>query len=423
MNRKQLSLLIVVCVVLGAAGLILSKRREADWNKASAELGQKLVKDFPINDIAQLRIKSQEAEVNVTKKGDDWVVKERGEYPANFGEVTDVLRKFWDLKVTQPQPISQTQLGRLELLPPDKGGTNSGTLVECKDAGGKTLVALTLGKKHMKQARGESQFGGGSWPDGRYVMVGDDPKKVSLIKDELSNLEPKPEHWLNKDFFKVEKLKAVSVVATNATNNWKLARETETGEWKLTDAKGDEKADSSKVSGMNYLLNSPSFNDVALTWSFNETNKPATTATLETFENFKYLVKLASKGGDDYYLNVAVSATLPKERTGATTNETKEVKEKLDKEFKEKTEKLQEKLKTEQAYGKWTYVVSKWTVDNLLKERKDLLAEIKKEEPKKEEPKPAETKPAPPKKPELKPPPKPTQTNKVESPGDSLVPK
>lgn len=412
MNRKQLTLLIVACVVLGAAGLILSKRKEADWNKASAELGQKLFKDFPINEVAQLRIRSHEAEVSVVKKGDDWVVKERGEYPANFGEVTDVLRKFWDLKVAQPQPISQTQLGRLELLSPDKG-TNSGTLVECKDAGGKTLVALTLGKKHMKQAKGEPQFGGGSWPDGRYVMVGDDPKKVSLIAEVLSNLEPKPEQWLNKDFFKVEKLKAVSVFAAQATNHWKLARETETGDWKLTDAKGDEKADSSKVSGMNFLLNAPSFNDVALAWSFNETNKPTTTATLETFENFKYTVKLATKGGDDYYLNLAVSAEFPKERTGASTNETKEVKEKLDKEFKEKTEKLQEKLKTEQTYGKWTYVVSKWTVDNLLKERKDLLAE-KKEEPKKEETKPAEAKPA-----EAKP----ADTKKPESPGDSLVPK
>jgi len=46
-------------------------------------------------------------------------------------------------------------------------------------------------------------------------------------------------------------------------------------------------------------------------------------------------------------------------------------------------------LKQEKAFEKWTYLVSKWTVDPLLKERKDLLAE-KKEEPKKEE-KPAAT--------------------------------
>jgi hypothetical protein len=42
---------------------------------------------------------------------------------------------------------------------------------------------------------------------------------------------------VEQDWFKVEKLKSISVVTTNATNNWKIARETETGEWKLVEAK------------------------------------------------------------------------------------------------------------------------------------------------------------------------------------------
>ena len=57
----------------------------------------------------------------------------------------------------------------------------------------------------------------------------------------------------------------------------------------------------------------------------------------------------------------------------------------LDKEFTESRKKLEERLKADSAFTKWTYVVSKWTIDPLLKERKDLLAE-KKEEPKKDEP-------------------------------------
>ena len=53
-------------------------------------------------------------------------------------------------------------------------------------------------------------------------------------------------------------------------------------------------------------------------------------------------------------------------------------------------QKLEEKLKAEKAYEKWTYVVSKWTIDPLFKERKDLLVEKKEE--KKEEPKATENK-------------------------------
>ena len=261
-------------------------------------------------------------------------------------------------------------------------------LVELKDSAGKTARSVLLGAKHMREGRGGSPFGGDAgWPDGRYVMVDNKTEAIALVSDPLTQAEPKPEDWISKDFIKVEKLKSVSVTATNATNNWKLVRETESGDWKLADAKGDEKADSSKCSGLNFLLQSPSFNDVALGWKFDDANKPTSTAALETFDGFAYTVKLANKSGDDYYLQVAVSADLPKERTPGK-DEKKEDKDKLDKEFKEKIQKLQDKLKTEKAFEKWTYVVSKWTVDNLLKERKEFLAE-KKEEPKKDEAQPA----------------------------------
>jgi hypothetical protein len=49
----------------------------------------------------------------------------------------------------------------------------------------------------------------------------------------------------------------------------------------------------------------------------------------------------------------------------------------LDKEFKEKLTKREEQLKAEQALGKWTFTVSKWTVDPILKKRSELLADKK----------------------------------------------
>ncbi len=88
---------------------------------------------------------------------------------------------------------------------------------------------------------------------------------------------------------------------------------------------------------------------------------------------------------------MAVNANIQKERTPGK-DEKPEDKLKLDKEFNDHKAKLEEKLKAEKAYEKWTYVVSKWSIEPLLKDRKDLLVE------KKEEPKPAdkaEAKPAP----------------------------
>jgi hypothetical protein len=202
---------------------------------------------------------------------------------------------------------------------------------------------------------------------------------VSVTSETFTEIEPKPEQWLNKDWLKVEKLKSVSVVSTNATNNWKVARETESGSWTLVDPKEGEQVDTNRLSGVGYALSSPSFNDVLSPEAKPEATglDHALVATLETFDNFVYTVKVGSKTNEDNYpLAVSVAANIVKDRA-AGKDEKPEDKEKLDKEFKEKVQKLEDKLKQEKSYEKWTYVVSKWTIDPLLKERKQFLVEKK----------------------------------------------
>jgi hypothetical protein len=380
MNRKQLTVLLVVVVVAGCVGLWLRSRQAASYKTSQGRMGQKAAGEFDPNAITQVVVKHGTNELNLCQQEEQWVVRERGNYPANFSEVSEFLRKLWELKVVQPVAIGPSQLARLELTAPGSG-EKAGTLVELKDKAGKTVKSLLLGKKHTRQPAGPSPYGSDEgWPDGRYLMVDNQPQSVSLVSETFSNIEPKPEQWLNKDFFKVEKTRAVAVTYPVATNSWKLSRETETGEMKLADAKPDEKLDSTKVSSIPNALSYPSFNDVVTSPKPEETglDKP-TVAVLETFDNFTYTIKVGKKTSDDnYYMTVAVNAELPKERTPGK-DEKPEDKEKLDKEFKEKMDKLREKLKQEQAHEKTTYIVAKWTLDSLLKERSQLLAEKKDE--------------------------------------------
>jgi hypothetical protein len=392
MNRKQLTLLIVLGVVLGGLGYYVYNKKQSSFERgATVEEGQKVlqgVSQSAINDVGAITIRQNTNEVNLARQGEGWTVSERGGYPANFNNITDLVRKFWDLKVTRPVEVGPSRLPQLKLTKADS------TVVDMKDDKGKSIASLTLGLQASKEVREDSQFGGGSFPSGRYVMRGDDAKTVALVSDPL-NVEVKPEDWLNKEWFKVEKVKSVSVVTTNATNNWKLSRETESGEWKLADAKPGEALDSGKASGLNWLLSSPTFVDVIVNPTPEKTglNKPVT-AIVETFEGFVYTLKMGAlpDGGENYALQLAVTGSFPKERT-AGKDEKKEDKEKLDKEFADSRKKLEDKLKNEKQFEKWTYSVAKWTLDNVLKDRKDFLAE------KKEEPKPEE---AP--KPEIKPP-------------------
>ena len=142
-------------------------------------------------------------------------MRERGGYPANFSQIRDLLIKMADLKISQSEPIGPSQLARMELEPPGKGA-NSGTLVEFLDKQGKTLHSFLLGKKHTEESSRPSPYGGGEYPDGRYVLLPDDSPELLLVSDPLNSIEINPESWLDKDFFKIEKLQSISLVSTNA---------------------------------------------------------------------------------------------------------------------------------------------------------------------------------------------------------------
>jgi hypothetical protein len=379
MNRKQLIILLVLVAVLGGAGIMLRNKQKTSWEGANPAAGKKLLGDFPMNDVAHIQIKQGTNDLNLAKKDETWSVRERNDYPANYPQIHDLLIKLGDLKIVQSEPVGQSQLARLNLVPGT--ATNSALVVDFKDKNDKAIRSLLLGKKHMRKSnRPNPMMGdmddeeGGGYPDGRFVKVGTDAKDVILISDALATVDPKADQWLNKDFFKVEKIRSVAVNFPVATNSWKISRETETGEWKLADAKPTEQLDNSKASGVGNSLASPSFNDVSLAKPEELGLDKPTTVTLDTFDNFTYTLKVGQKTpGKD---------------------EKPEDKDKLDKEFKEKQKKLEEKLSQEKPFEKWTYLVSNWTLDSLLKERSQLLVE-KKEEPKKDDKTAAvDTKPA-----------------------------
>lgn len=379
MNRKQFLILLVVGLLVGGFTLSLVNRERASFKTSDTGSPEKVLPNFPLNDVAQVRITQGTNVLNLVRLEDMWKVKERNAYPANYAEVSDLLRKVWELKPNQEVKVGPSQLGRLDLLDPAKG-TNNGTLLEFMDKGGKSLQSLLLGKKFVKD-QGDSQPGGG-FPSGRYVMVPNStPPRVSLVTEAFASIEPKAEAWLNKDFFKVEKIKSVSVTTTNGQPAWQLSREKEGGELKLADLKEGEQLDAAKAGGPGSVFSFPSFTDVLPAGAKAETTglDSATTARVETFEDFTYEIKFAKSPvltEDQYCLTLKVEGTAPKARVAAA-DEKPEDKAKLDKEFADKVEKFQKKLKDEKALEGWIFIVPKFTVDALLKDRKDFFADKK----------------------------------------------
>jgi len=378
MNRKQFIILLGLVVVVGAVGLVVHQHGKNAWQGNGQGIGQRLLPDLPVNDIALITIKSGTNELNLTKRGNLWRVRERLDYPADFSQISGLLLKFSGLKSAQSQEVGPSQLGRFELLPPG-AGAGTGTLVEFKDAAGKTCGSVLLGKKHMKKPAANSPLGGlgdVGWPDGRYVMAGGGTKTPLLVSDPLDSAQPKPEAWLNKDFFSIEKPSSINVQYPEATNSWKLTRASETNDWQLADAKADEKLDSSIIASVTSPFSSPTFNDVLPGDTKAEISglTNLTVLTVETFDGFTYTAKVGQMRDGDFPMAIGITANLPSERVVAK-DEKPEDKTRLGTEFKGRQKTPNEKLAREKQFNSWIYQVSTDTVAPLLKRRGELLAE------------------------------------------------
>jgi hypothetical protein len=156
--------------------------------------------------------------------------------------------------------------------------------------------------------------------------------------------------------------------------NWKLVRDTEAATWKFADAKPGEEPDPPKAAGLASLVGHMSFADV-----LDPTAKPDSTGldkpsviTIDTFEGFSYSLKAGKLNGTNYPVTVAVSANLAEQRT-ATPNEKAEDKKKLDEEFESKKKTLADKLVQAKKLEGRPYLVAKPTIDQMLKNRSDLV--------------------------------------------------
>jgi hypothetical protein len=353
MNRKQFILLLVLAALVGSAGLIVYRHNHGAWESSGTAIGGKLLPGLSINDVAQIHIQSGMNTLLLARRDNLWRVQERGDYPANFSQISDVLLKCSDLKVIQSITVGPSQLGRLDLLPPGSP-EHAATLVEFKDPAGKTLATILLGKKHLRQTgagEGMDGLGAGGWPDGRYVMTGAGSDSVAVISDPLDTIQPQPEQWLNKDFLSIEKPSAIDVQFAVATNSWKLKRASETNEWQLADARADEKLDPSKLSSVTGPISSPSFNDVTPLGTNTDLQASNTVLTVDTFDGLIYVARIGSAKDGNYPVSFSISAK-PSSPPAAA-----------------------DKAAAAKQYDQWEYFLPSYAVDEILKTRSQLLVQ------------------------------------------------
>jgi hypothetical protein len=392
--KKIITLLVILGAIIGAI-YYQSNQRSSRLNRASSgstKLRELLFPDFDINGIKKIRIKEDKQETTISVQGDQWVVGERGGYPASKEKLQTVLMGLKYEKIKAGRRIGKDSWGKIGVNSPGEATAfGVGTLVEFLDETGAVKHSFVLGGKVSSSGGQDNQmsmFGGG--PQGnRFVRLKDD-ETIYEVANQFSDLENNPDAWLLKDFIAVSKLKSIEVTAPKTEDSWKASKKAESdADFVLEGAKPDEKLDDGKVT-LSSFLSSPSFDDVQAKDKAAETLKDAVKAVLTTFEGFTYTVQAAKKsvdGADKWFMTVATTASIPQKREAAK-DEKEEDKKKKDEEFDAQKKTLEEKLAKEKACDGWVYQVTEYTINSLLKKRSEI---IKKEEPKKDDAAPAPT--------------------------------
>ena len=395
MNKRQVIILWVIAIALGAAVTAVKLSQNYTTHSATKRSpGQMLFESFPATEASNIEIQGAKSTVTLARKDGKWVVSQRDSYAANSTFVNDFIRTLGELKVTQSLEAGPSFAPRFGMDDAATKPESHGLTATFKDASGKEIAKVSLGKTIEGSAAPSPMGGGGSV--GRYVRNHADTSGFYAVSEMFPSVSAEAKRWLNDAFISPEKIKSITVSLTGKPETtWKLTRETEDAEYKLDGAAAAEVLDTTVASSLKSLFSYARFDDIVPTAQVAERTAADSkhSAVIETFEGFTYTVKISSAkpnaaaasseepaasseepaAKDNYLLSVEVSAEIPKERKKVDGEKPEDAKTQ-EAAFADRQKALTEKLAKEKAFAGITYEVAKTLVEPLLKDRAALIA-------------------------------------------------
>lgn len=380
MSKKTVIILWIFVFVL-TAGVISLKSRKGDSGEAQTDRhrGETVLASFPATEVSSIQIKGAEQSVTLEKSANGWIVVERGNYPANFTNINNLLRTMESVKISHAIEAGPSYGKRFGMDLTSKKPEEHGVQLTFLKADKSNAATIFLGK---------DSTGGG-----RYIQNAADTSGIYVTSESFPTASANPKDWLNEAFIAVDKINSVAVTAAGKPDQveWKLTRADENAEFALEGAAAAEKPDATATEMYKTLLASARFQDVSSTEvNVVEQSPERRIATITTTDGFTYTLTLLAKPAvkvpdalaqpgaeappaeENFQMTVKVEGKFASERTKPADEKPEDTKA-ADEAFQASLKTLQEKLKTEQAYQGRVYVLSKITIDALLKSRAELL--------------------------------------------------
>ena len=296
-----LLVLAIVALATGNGGV----SRAAPGERALPGLGPRL------GDLAWMRLTRGATKMDFAQIGKEWVLVEKGNYPAAPGKIRQVLLALADLTLIEPKTRRTELYPRLDVDDPANG---KATLVSVQDKSGETVAELIVGKRRY------DRLGAGN--DGVYVRKpGDD--RAWLARGSL-DLGGDPQSWLDRRILDIPDKRIASVSLTGADGKTLvISRTAPDAEFGVQGAPADAKVKSAAVIGEPATaLETLDLDDVKPAADMPVPDSGVATAAYTTFDGLTVHLRLFERDKTNW---VAIDAT----GNGAAEAESKKLDDKV----------------------------------------------------------------------------------------------
>lgn len=256
---SRLQLLILWILALGAGFYYFNSKDVPDSisNKTELEVGSQIVPSDLIETVDSLTVISGDDKASLKKIEERWVVSEKGDFPANYDSINQIIGALREAKVAQSVVATDEYYDRFNLDPAtEEDGEQPDTILLEKD--GKESSTIFLGKTR-------ESTGGSGGRAGRFVRLSNDESGVYVVQESFSFLNASPDNWINKSLTPLkEGVVKMEVTAPNdeSFKSWTVSRESVRDDFIVEGLGEKEETKNTETAALKNLLAGATFTEL-----------------------------------------------------------------------------------------------------------------------------------------------------------------
>jgi hypothetical protein len=294
MHARSLILLASATAALVAIAIVVLASGDRGVSRAAPDQSAFPALAARLGDVASVTVSRDGTTMTLIRDGDNWLVAEKGNYPANAAKISQIVRAMADLTLVEPKTQNPDLYPRLEVEDP---GNGKSTLVAVKDKSGGDLAQAIVGKRRY------DRLGAGN--DGVYL------RKAGEAQSWLARgtLDPSGDaaNWLDRQIIDISEKKIAKVTLTQADGSkLVISRSAPEAKFAVEDAPADAKfKGETATSGPATALETLDLDDVKPAGELPVPDKNVVTASFTTFDGLTVDLRLMERDKADW---IAISA-------------------------------------------------------------------------------------------------------------------